>query len=205
MEKKLTKRELQALETRKKIFESAKRLFSKRGYGAVSIDDIVREAGVARGSFYVYFLSKEDICVYLMMEEVGVYRTEVINSWTALDKNLPAADLIVQISCGICAMVESWGVETMRTVYKIFLERAAATGNSCKSLYEVPELFTTLYELGVSRKEFKPADTSTIAENIQIILVGLTYQWCLYHPNYDFTGRAKSIIADYLKGFTLPL
>lgn len=205
MEKKLTKRELQALETRKKIFEAAKSLFSKYGYGAVSIDDIVREAGVARGSFYVYFLSKEDICVYLMMEEIGIYRTEVINSWTALDKNLPAADLIVQISCSICAMVENWGVETMRTVYKIFLERAATTGTSCKSLYEAPELFTALYELGVSRKEFVPADTSIIAEDIQTILVGLTYQWCLYHPNYDFTGRVKSIIADYLKGFALPL
>lgn len=203
MEKKLTKRELQAMETRKKIFDTARRLFSEYGYSAVSIDDIVREAGVARGSFYVYFLSKEDLSVYLMMADIGVYREVVTKLWSDLDRSLPAMELLAQLSCGICAMVESWGVETMRLVYKIFLERAATTDSSFKSIYEVPELFTALYELGVSRNEFIPADTAIIAGNIQTILVGLTYQWCLYNTAFDFIGNAKSLITDYLKGFSI--
>ena len=68
MKEKLTKRKLQAIETKQKIYDAAKVLMDKHGYDAVSIDDIVREAGVARGSFYVYFLSKEDLLVYLVFE-----------------------------------------------------------------------------------------------------------------------------------------
>jgi AcrR family transcriptional regulator len=203
MKNKLTKRELQALATRKRIFETARRLFSKYGYNAVSIDDIVREAGVARGSFYVYFLSKEDLSVYLMMDEIGVYQAQIEKSWAALDKSLPAADLIVQTAVGICAMVESWGIETMRTVYKIFIERAATTGSSVKELFEMPSLFTELYYSGVKKGEFKETDANIVAENIKTILVGATFEWCLYHPNYNFTGRSKSLVSDYLNGLKI--
>ena len=203
MKEKMTKRKQQAIETRKRLYDTAKDLFSKNGYDAVSIDDIVQKAGVARGSFYVYFLSKEDLSVYLMMDEITLYQSQIANTWAALDKNLPAIDLIVEIACAICAMVKGWGVETMRTVYKIFIERAATTGISHKTTFEMPQLFTALYDLGVSRNEFKPADTAAIAENIQTILVGLTYQWCLYHPNYDFLGRAKVLVTEYLNGFKM--
>lgn len=203
MKKKLTKRQQQAMETRKCIYETAKRLFSKYGYDAVGIDDIVQEAGVARGTFYVYFLSKEDLSVYLMMDGIGEYQSQVLKSWECLDKNLSAVELIIETACGICAMVENWGVATMRTVYKIFLERAATSGTSFKSMFEMPDLFTKLYELGVERGDLKPVDVAAVAENIQTILVGVTYQWCLYHPNYDFTGRAKVLIAEYLDGFKI--
>lgn len=201
MEKKLTKRQLRAMETRQRIYQTAKNLFSKYGYDAVSIDDIIKEAGVARGSFYVYFLSKEDLSVYLMMDELGVYQSVVRDYWEKLDKSLPARELIIQTACGICSMVRNWGVATMRTVYRIFLDRAATTGTAVKSLFEMPDLFIDIYELGVSRGEFRQADGSVIAENIKTLLIGITYEWCLYHPDYDFIGRVKSLLSDYLNGF----
>jgi len=202
MKKKLTKRQLQAMETRQKIYDTAKTLFSKFGYDAVSIDDIIREAGVARGSFYVYFMSKEDLSVYLMMDELKGYQHIVREYWEKLDRTLPARELIIQTACGICSMVRDWGVATMRTVYKIFIERASTTGTAVKSLFEMPDLFTALYELGVSRGEFKPVESSVIAENIKTLLIGITYEWCLYHPDYDFIGRVTSLLNDYLSGFS---
>lgn len=189
------------METRQRIYQTAKNLFSKYGYDAVSIDDIIKEAGVARGSFYVYFLSKEDLSVYLMMDELGVYQSVVRDYWEKLDKSLPARELIIQTACGICSMVRNWGVATMRTVYRIFLDRAATTGTAVKSLFEMPDLFIDIYELGVSRGEFRQADGSVIAENIKTLLIGITYEWCLYHPDYDFIGRVKSLLSDYLNGF----
>lgn len=189
------------METRQRIYQTAKNLFSKYGYDAVSIDDIIKEAGVARGSFYVYFLSKEDLSVYLMMDELGVYQSVVRDYWEKLDKSLPARELIIQTACGICSMVRNWGVATMRTVYRIFLDRAATTGTAVKSLFEMPDLFIDIYELGVSCGEFRQADGSVIAENIKTLLIGITYEWCLYHPDYDFIGRVKSLLSDYLNGF----
>jgi AcrR family transcriptional regulator len=46
---------------REKILDSAQKLFNRRGYGAVSIDDVMSAAGLTRGSFYTYFKSKSDL------------------------------------------------------------------------------------------------------------------------------------------------
>jgi len=47
--------------TRQKIIRSARRLFNRHGFDAVSIDDVMADAGLTRGSFYSYFNSKGDL------------------------------------------------------------------------------------------------------------------------------------------------
>jgi AcrR family transcriptional regulator len=48
-------------ERRLQILHHAREVFSRRGYHAAKIDDIVAEAGVARGTFYLYFEDKRAI------------------------------------------------------------------------------------------------------------------------------------------------
>jgi TetR/AcrR family transcriptional regulator, transcriptional repressor for nem operon len=47
--------------TTQKIVRSARRLFNRHGFDAVSIDDVMADAGLTRGSFYSYFESKGDL------------------------------------------------------------------------------------------------------------------------------------------------
>lgn len=54
------------VETREKLLESAKELFSKKGYYETKISDIVEKSGVAQGTFYIYFKSKEEIFLELV-------------------------------------------------------------------------------------------------------------------------------------------
>lgn len=46
---------------RSEMFSAAYSLFSKKGIHETSIDDIVREAKVAKGTFYLYFKDKYDL------------------------------------------------------------------------------------------------------------------------------------------------
>ena len=48
-------------QVKEKILASAQKLFNRRGFGAVSIDDGMSAAGLTRGSFYTYFKSKSDL------------------------------------------------------------------------------------------------------------------------------------------------
>lgn len=57
--------------TRKQIVASARKLFNRRGFTEVSIDEIMADAGLTRGGFYNHFSSKED----LYAEAVG----EILN------------------------------------------------------------------------------------------------------------------------------
>lgn len=47
--------------TRARIVESARVLFNRRGFDAVSIDDVMKAAGLTRGGFYHHFPSKESL------------------------------------------------------------------------------------------------------------------------------------------------
>ncbi|GLU49998.1 TetR/AcrR family transcriptional regulator [Nocardiopsis ansamitocini] len=46
---------------REEILAAAIRVFARRGYAASRIDDIAQEAGVAKGSVYLYFDSREQL------------------------------------------------------------------------------------------------------------------------------------------------
>jgi len=56
-----TTRERQRRETRQRLYEAALEEFRARGFEAVQVEDIVRAAGVARGTFYLHFQNKEDL------------------------------------------------------------------------------------------------------------------------------------------------
>ncbi|MEH6690490.1 MAG: TetR/AcrR family transcriptional regulator [Pseudorhizobium pelagicum] len=54
---------------REQIIAGAKRVFMTVGFDAASMNDITREAGVSKGTIYVYFASKEDLFVAMVDRE----------------------------------------------------------------------------------------------------------------------------------------
>src|SRR5205823_7468931 len=66
----------QAEATRSLLVEVARQNFTEHGYAATSIDDIIRQAGVARGALYHHFAGKEALfrAVYETVEGEGVAR-----------------------------------------------------------------------------------------------------------------------------------
>ena len=53
-------------QVRKKIVDSARRLFNQNGFESVSVDSIMANAGLTRGGFYSYFDSKSDLYAEVM-------------------------------------------------------------------------------------------------------------------------------------------
>lgn len=51
------------------IFSVAKKLFSEKGFKDTNVAEITREAGVAVGTFYLYYSSKEKLFFDVFMEE----------------------------------------------------------------------------------------------------------------------------------------
>jgi len=62
------------------IIETASNLFYQKGYNLTGINEIIREAGIAKATLYSHFRSKDDICIaYLeyknegFMQEISAY------------------------------------------------------------------------------------------------------------------------------------
>ncbi|MDF2840837.1 MAG: regulatory protein TetR [Clostridia bacterium] len=75
-------------EKKRKIFDAAVQEFSARRFGEASINQIIKAAGIPRGSFYQYFEDKEDLYLY-MFAEIGAEKQAVIGQVEALN---PEAD-----------------------------------------------------------------------------------------------------------------
>ena len=65
------KRETAKLERRERLYEAALELFRAQGYEATTVDQITRQAGLAKGTFFNYFPTKDAVLRYLGTREVG--------------------------------------------------------------------------------------------------------------------------------------
>ena len=59
----MKKRQIAAMQTRLNVIKAAEKLIAEKGFENVTIDDIAKEAGVAKGIFYTYFKRKEDVVI----------------------------------------------------------------------------------------------------------------------------------------------
>jgi AcrR family transcriptional regulator len=69
--------------TLKKIIEAAKSEFAKRGFFKTTVEKITKKAGVAKGTYYLYFKTKEDVIKYIvdeMTDEIARILDVAINS-----------------------------------------------------------------------------------------------------------------------------
>jgi AcrR family transcriptional regulator len=71
------KKRRKAFDTKQAIVDSGIKLFHEKGFTKTKISDITEAANVAHGTFYVYFKSKEDFFISLLMmsrKELGKCR-----------------------------------------------------------------------------------------------------------------------------------
>ncbi|MCA9705463.1 MAG: TetR/AcrR family transcriptional regulator [Myxococcales bacterium] len=69
--------ERRRVKRRHAILEAAKRVFRDKGYHQASVHDIIDEARIARGTFYLYFPSKQELFGELVAEFLQALRTQV--------------------------------------------------------------------------------------------------------------------------------
>jgi AcrR family transcriptional regulator len=65
------KRERGKFERRERLYEAALALFRCQGYEETTVDQITKKAGLAKGTFFNYFPTKDAILRYLGAREVG--------------------------------------------------------------------------------------------------------------------------------------
>ncbi|EDX67793.1 TetR family transcriptional regulator [Bacillus thuringiensis serovar pingluonsis] len=82
-------------ERRKEILETAERLFLTKGYTKTTVNDILKEIGIAKGTFYHYFKSKEEVMDEIIMRVIkeDVAKAKVIVS----NPNIPVLEKLFRV------------------------------------------------------------------------------------------------------------
>lgn len=79
--------------TRRKILDAAKREIGRRGFAEASVATITAEAGVAQGTFYIYFRSKEDVMRELVLDMGRMVRHHLTEATAGAKNRLEAERL----------------------------------------------------------------------------------------------------------------
>lgn len=75
---KLEPKQKRSVLTRKKIMDTAKELFTERGYYRVTSNQIAKEAKVPIGSFYAYFANKKELMLALITSANDAFYQDAI-------------------------------------------------------------------------------------------------------------------------------
>src|SRR5690242_7309200 len=63
------KRKEATLQRRRDILAAARTVFARQGYADTVVEDIARQAGIGKGTIYLYFPSKEQIYLAALLED----------------------------------------------------------------------------------------------------------------------------------------
>jgi AcrR family transcriptional regulator len=180
---------------RERLLESAKTLFSQRGYYATSVEEIVASAGLSKGAFYFYFKSKEELFKSLV-EEVHLNIVKRLESF--LERDLPLEDALIEH-----AEVFLEDIYQNRHIAQIFLFQLVGTNEEFRELYytkiaHLRELLAKMVDKAIQRGEI----TYKNAENIVNLYAGflrmlvLEYVFREREPDLE---RVKSLAQEGVK------
>ena len=182
------------------IIEAACRVFARTGYYNSRVSDIAREAGVASGTIYLYFKTKEEILVTLFREKMAAWVAHVRSQIAAEPDAVARVRRLVALHFRVLendpAMAEVVQVE-LRQGHKFF------RGASAAEISSYFELIGSILEEGRA--------AGTIRDDVPVkvatkMLFGAMDQvatsWVLGKRTYQLSDVADAVATVFLRGVT---
>ena len=159
--------------TKRKIFETSMRLFAEKGYDATSIEEITATVGVAKGTLYYHFSSKEEIFNFLVEEGIKLLQNSIDIKTSKLNHYIDKIKAIVLIQIKIVVKYENlitillsqfWGKESINQKCK-------------KHVDDYINTIENIVKKGIKAGEIKQGDPEAIASEIYgLICSALVYK-----------------------------
>jgi AcrR family transcriptional regulator len=152
--------------TRRKILDAAEVEFGEKGFHAASISGITYRAGVALGTFYTYFESKDEIFKALV-----AYMSRRTHEWIA-ERVAGAPDRLAAERLGIEAYIEF--ARQHKGIYRIISEAEFVATDAYREHYEgFARGYRRNLETASKNDEIRPGDYEAWAWAIMGIAVFL--------------------------------
>ncbi len=184
-----TRRQTEALEKRRRILDTALRMIRKGGFHAVSVDAITQVAGVAKGTFYVHFRTKEDLvreCCSVPFDELG---RRARASQGSLTERLSA------FFHAHARLSEEQGLEICREWFRIAVSPEEAVKLGLEAYSRDRKVILSFLKDAVKGGELTSgAPVNTLADLLVARLYGMTATWCMSNGTCRPTAQSKRLV-----------
>ncbi len=186
-----------ASDIRPRIVETSWRLFHEKGFGETTINDIIREAGISKGTFYYYFRSKDNLLDTLS----DVLDAEYMRLAADLPEEMNAFDKLVQLNYEIHTFIND------NIDYKLlaYLYSTQIIKDHSSSLLDRNRYYFRLLEqiIEEGRNKGELTDELSVSETVKYYGLeerALVTDWCMNNGNYHLGEYSKKMFPMMIEG-----
>jgi len=185
---------------RAQILERALDVFAKQGYYRASVTDLVKAAGVARGTFYLYFDGKEAIFLELLEQLLTEFRSNIVGA----DTSPNAAPLADQLAIIVASILNT--LQNNRSLTRVIFREAVGVDEAVE--LRLKEFYNELFAyiagtlmLGQAVGFTRAVETEIVATCILGSLRGIVQRYVVDKEEpFDADEMARVIVDFNLKG-----
>jgi TetR/AcrR family transcriptional regulator len=144
----LAVKKMQENRVRERIEDVSARLFSRKGYDAVSIREIAEGAGVTKPAIYYYFDGKKALYDSLLKNGFERLHRRIREAVSSEDQ--PEDKLLAAINAHFSFCLDN--IDTMKFIYLCTLESTEHTALSSQSFRIIEDIFSEAHEKGKFQK-----------------------------------------------------
>jgi len=190
-------------ERRAAIIAAAKAVFAEKGYHDASIGDVIARAGIARGTFYLYFEGKREVFETLLEEALLSLRASVRPIDVA--KGAPSAEGQLRAILRAVFTQALADRDFTRLLLSLWMSPDAEVAPVVRGFYGlVTQLIAASFEKGVGKGLVRACDPALTAPAALGALQGLMGHMLLAGEAVDVDAAVDALIAFALRGVGVP-
>lgn len=175
--KEMNKRKIGQRDHLTQVLRSAEKLFAKRGFYPTTIDDIAKEAKLAKGTIYLYFDSKEDLFFSVIEKKLGALLSKIEkgmkepgSAWQRINTTIGVHLKFLEENRDFFKIMQSFS-EQLKEKLEKELKRRVVEKQS-----QYIKILSRLIQEAIDKREIKPLD----ARKLAIILMGIVHSLTVY-------------------------
>jgi len=186
---------------RERIIAAAAKLFGEKGYHDTTTAEIAESAGVAAGTIYIYFSSKEELLVAVFEEFLGKHMERLREGVDA--EPTPEKKIVRLLALGLELMYANPDsarifLSQLRQSTKMITTVAKRSSRAYKDIIEA--ILTDGVRTGLCRDVNVPAATSMLFGAFQSTVLDWVADGC----SYNLTDMTESLTDFVLRGICCP-
>ena len=199
---KLSRREREKLAQRQEILAAALGLFSKKGYGNVSMQEIAENAEFAIGTLYKFFRSKEDLYRALVLEQTDVFHSGIESAFASSDDEIEQLRNYLKFKGDAfranIAMIRIYFSEIQGSCHNVL---AGLDQEMLSKHEETLRKLAAIFEKGMRRGRFhNVAEPYYLAVAIEGVTFAFLRLWMNYPNGHPVLDNPDTILNIFFKG-----
>lgn len=182
--------------TKRKIFETSMKLFAEKGYDATSIEDITETVGVAKGTLYYHFTSKEEIFDFLVEEGIKLLQNSVDIKVAKYANYLDKIKAIVLIQIKIVNKYE----DLINIILTQLWGKEKRNQKCQKLIYDYIDKIEDIVNIGISKEQIKGNDAKIIATEIYGLICSTLVYKMREREKFDISEIYNAFESTIIKG-----